>query len=389
MTLKITNPKEAQTPCQPALRDMVMLELPLDAKVSPAGDYVAIRVRTTNWKEDRYERVCHIYDLATGTSYPLNRTGNASQMEWVDDRTLAVLKGGSGKDDKSQIWLYEGLVGEGWQVTDHKTGVDWFYPFAEGLLFLAADPERDERKPRTDRFGKYTHWEHEESARALYYVGLTELREYQARCKAATEDEAKDLVLPVVELSRLLPESLSIQRIVPSPSGDSPVDDVVYLKCWPRDDLVYYHQASTYAIRLDASAALAESMRREKEKKAAKPAQEQKDKEEKADVSFIGEIVRLNMPRDTSVVAISPDGSKLLLSYQERDNKMYTQSDLWMVGAAEAWQALDADTFLAGMRNISASLDQEIMDLYWTTAGIIGSYVENTHIRLARFGEDG
>jgi hypothetical protein len=215
MTLNVTNPKETQTAYQPALRDMVMLELPLEAKVSPSGDHVAIRVRTTNWKENRYERVCHIHDLATDTTYPLNRTGNVSQIEWVDDRTMAVLREGLGKDDKAQIWLYEGLVGEGWQITEHKTGVDWFYPFAGGLLFLAANPERDERKPRTDRFGKYTHWEHEESARALYYAGLTELREYQARCKAATEEEAKDFVLPVVELSRLLPEPLSIQRVVP------------------------------------------------------------------------------------------------------------------------------------------------------------------------------
>ncbi|MGC9397155.1 MAG: alpha/beta hydrolase family protein [Anaerolineae bacterium] len=389
MTLSITNPKEPQTPYQPALRDMVMLELPLEAKVSPAGDYVAIRVRTTNWKEDRYERVCYIHDLAAGVTYPLNRTGNVSQMEWVDDQTLAVLKGGSGKDDKPQIWLYEGLIGEGWQVTDHKTGVDWFYPFAGGLLFLAADPKRDERKSRADRFGKFTHWEREESARALYYVGLTELREYQARCKAATEDEAKDFVLPVVELSHLLPEPLSIRWVVPSLSGDSPTGAVIYLNCWPRDDLVYYHQTRTYAIRLDAPAALAEYVRREKEKKAAKPAPEQKDEEEKEDVSYIGEIVRLNLPRDAVVTAVSPDGEKLLLSYKERDNKMYTQSDLWTMDAAAAWQAPDTDAFLAGMSNISASLDQEIMDLYWTTAGIIGSYVENTHIRMARFGEDG
>lgn len=381
----ITEPtSETQPTYRPTLRDMLMLELPLDVKAAPGGDRVALRVRTTNWKENCYERVCHIHDLATGATTPLTRTGNVSQMKWVDDRTLALLRREPEGDGKSQVWLYEGLLGEGWQVTDHKTGVDWFHPFAGGLLFLAANPEREERKSRADRFGKYTHWEREESASALYYVGLAALRDYQARCKAATEDEAKKFVLPVVELSRLLPEPLSIQRVVPSPAGDA-----LYLNCWPHDDQVYYHQTRTYALRLDAPAALAEYLRREAEKKAAAPTPEKDGEEKKEDCSYLGEIVRLALPRDATVTAVSPDGRTLLLNYQERDNKMYTQSDLWTLDATAAWEAPDADACLTGMHNISAALDQEVMDLYWTTAGIIGSYAESTHIRLARFGEDG
>ena len=76
MTLDATNPsQEAQTSYQPALRDMVMLELPLDAKVSPAGDCVAIRVRTTNWKEDRYERAATFTILRL--AHPIHSTGRA------------------------------------------------------------------------------------------------------------------------------------------------------------------------------------------------------------------------------------------------------------------------------------------------------------------------
>jgi len=366
------------------MRDTLMLEIPVDVKAAPGGDRVAVRVRTTNWKEDRYERVCCIHDLTTGVTHLLTRTGNVRQIAWLDDHTLALLRNGPGEDDKPQVWLYEGLVGDGWPITDHKTGVDWFHPFSGGLLFLASDPEREERKTRVARFGKYTHWEHEESASALYYVGLDAWRDYQSRCKAATEDEAKKFVLPVVELSRLLPEPLSIQRVVPAPTGDA-----LYLNCWPRDDLVYYHQTRTYAIRLDAPAALAEYLRHEAEKKAAKPAPEEDDAEKEADFSYLGAIVRLALPRDATVSAVSPDGSKLLLSYQARDNKMYTRTDLWMLDAAAAWQAPDADDCLAGMHNVSALLDQEVMDLYWTAAGIIGSYVESTRIRLAHFGEDG
>lgn len=39
-----------------------MLEVSLDVKASPDVARVATRVRTTNWKENRYERICLIHD---------------------------------------------------------------------------------------------------------------------------------------------------------------------------------------------------------------------------------------------------------------------------------------------------------------------------------------
>ena len=383
-------PSENHTPYQPTLRALLLLEVPFEVKVSPNGRWAAITVRTTNWKDNHYENVCHIHDLATGATYPLNRVGSANQVEWIAgrDQTLALLRQGPGDDDKAQIWLYEGLVGEGWAVTDHKTGVEWFKPFAGGLLFRARHPERDEKKPRANRFGKFSHFEQEDSASALYYVGVAEMGQHLAQARAATEDEAKELVPPVVDLSRLLPEPLSIQEIIPSPTGDA-----VYVNCWLRDDLVYYRQASAYSLKLDAGAALAEYMRREEVKQAPS---EKKDKpvseghgKEKEDVSYLGEITRLNLPRAASVAAVSPDGRKLLVAHQERDDRMYTRRDLWIVDVEAAVQAPDAAAFLAAMRNISAALDQEIMDGYWVESGIFVLYADGAHLRVARLGEDG
>jgi len=76
--------------------------------------------------------------------------------------------------------------------------------------------------------------EQEESPSALYYVGLEELRQHQAQVKAATEDEAKELAAPVIELSRLLEERLAIREVIPSPAGDA-----IYVNTWKREDLVY------------------------------------------------------------------------------------------------------------------------------------------------------
>ncbi len=384
---------------QPGLRDLFGLEFPGDAKVSPGGSKVAVLVRRTNWNEDRYETQCIIYDVARGRAYPLNRSGSLTQVEWLDDETLAALKEGSGKgdapQDKTQIWLYEGLVGEGWMVTDHKSGVETFQPFAEGFLYLAADPEREENKARKDRFGKFTHFEQEDSASALYYTGLEEVRRYQAQARLATEDEAKELVKPAIQLSKLLDQPLKIEWFVPSPTGEA-----VYLNCRLRDDLVYFRQASVYCLQTEAKAALAAYLEREKVKQEQKKrageapetgaAQEAEAKDkEKEDTSYLGRLRRLNMPRGGQVIAVAPDGKQILITYQARDDKMFTRPDLWTIETSAALQTPDAEAFLGQMHDISSTLDETPMHTYWVESGIFGAYVDGTVQRVAKFHGDG
>jgi dipeptidyl aminopeptidase/acylaminoacyl peptidase len=380
---------QINAPCQPTLRDMIMLESPIAVKVSPSGRRVAIGIRTTNWKEDRYETICHVHDCANGTTYRLNRSGSAEQIEWLDDETLALLRKGPGEEDKGQVWVYEGLTGDGWAVTEHKTGVEWFKPFAGGLLYRARHPERDENKPRADLFGKYTHVEQEDSPSALYYVGLDELREYQAQVRAATEDEAKKLVAPVIELSRLMDERLAIREVIPAPTGDA-----VYVNTWKREDLVFLRDTRAYCIRLDARAAVAEHLRRAKAREAEKkqagdspPAET--TRHEKEDLSYVGQIVRLQVPRGASVAAVAPDGRQVAVRYQGRDDKLYTRFDLWLIDTQAAVDATDADAFLGAMRNISAVVDEELLEVHWLESGLYATYPKGTRVQLARLGGDG
>lgn len=383
------NSKELSAGYQPTLRDMVMLEVPVEVKLSAEGGKVAIKVRTTNWRENRYEQRCLVHDLATGVTRPITRAGHVLQMAWVDEQSLALLRKGFGGGNEAQVWLYEGLVGDGWLVTEHQGGVEWFEPFAGGLLYLARDPKREENKERAAQFGKFTHFEQEASSMALYYVELEALKAYRQQEERCTEEEAKELVHPVIEISRLLQEPLAIQSVCPSPSGDA-----VYLNCWAGDDLVYLRETSAFQIRFDPRAAVREYIQRQKEEAAEEdsaPEQgEQEEQEEKEeDLSYLGTISRLPIPRAAAITAVSPEGTKLLISYQGRDDKFYTKTDLWVIGVEKAGEAATAEDFLGGMANISAALDREVMDGCWARSGIFGTYVDGTRMQLAYLGEDG
>jgi dipeptidyl aminopeptidase/acylaminoacyl peptidase len=374
------------TPYHPSLREMVQLEAPTGVRISPGGRRVAIAVRTTNWKEDRYETICRVHDVAAGATFPLHRVATTLQMEWVDDQTLALLQKYEGE---AQVWLYEGLTGDGWRVTDHKTGVEWFAPFAGGIVYRASNPERSEDKARTDRFGTYTHLEKEESPSALYYLGIEELRAYEARVKAATEDEAKEFVLPVIELSRLLEERLAIRQVIPSPAGDA-----LYFNTWAREDLVYLRETRAYCIRLDARAALAEHLRREAAKQKDRKESDDKGEPEtqpgkEEDISFLGQITRLQLPRAASLAGVSPDGRRLAVLYQARDDKMFTRTDLWLVDTQAALAAPDPAAFLAAMHNVSEAIDQELLEAYWVEGGLYAACPEGTRTALLRLAGDG
>jgi len=383
---------ENTSPYQPTLRDMLALEIPYEVKLSPSGSKAAILAHTTNWRDNRYENICYVQDLARSASKAaprrLNRSGSVSQVEWVDDDTLALLKSGD-EGQPPQVWLYEGLVGEGWQVTSHKDGVAEFEPFAGGLLYLAEDPERAEKKERTGRFGSYWHFEQEDSASALYYTGLEALHQYEARQRAATEEEAEKLEKPVVELSRLLPGPLYISSMIPAPDDKS-----VYLNCRRRDDYVYWLETSVFCLQIDAPAALAEHLRRaqeKKEKQVEKPADkaEAEPAETPEELTYLGTLKRLNFPSQCSIQDVSPDGTRLLLHFQGRDNHFYTQPDLWVTDVAAALSASDEQAARAQMHCLTASLDRFVMQAYWVADGIFASYVDGTVVKVARIAPDG
>lgn len=391
-------------PYHPSARDMIMLDELLSVSVSPDGALIAFTVRSTNWQSNSYEVLCHIYDVASGTTTPLTRSGVAIQLAWMGDRTLAVLWDNDNPWNSSQVYVYENLIGEPWQVTDHSDGVDWFAPFADGILYRADTDSESRSGNREQQFGRYTHFEQEPSASALFYVGLPELRAYEKRQRAPSDNGDQSLAMPVIELSKLLPEPLFIRSVVPSPTWDA-----VYLSCRKRDDLVYDRETSGFCIKLNAREALDAYLRREGEASDKKKGPDTRqspnvttDSEprpsesepvqvdaspptgEKEDLSYLGQIVPLALPPRARVAAVSPDGRTLLVEHQGRDNKLYTRADLWLIDAGTALGAPDADAFVRALSNITAGLDRDVLSLQWAPSGIYLTYVDGTAVRLAR-----
>jgi dipeptidyl aminopeptidase/acylaminoacyl peptidase len=367
---------------QPTIKDMISIELPLHVKVSPHAHRVAYLVRTTNWNKNRYENLCYIFDVDQGRSFQLTQSGNVTQIEWMDDASLLVAK--SEEDGEAQIWFFEHLIGEGVKITDQKKGVQSFKPFAGGIVYLANDPERAEKKPRTDEFGTFTHFEQEESASAFYYVNLERLKAYQQEIKQLAEDKATELVKPVLELSRRLDAPLKIASFVISPSNDA-----IFLNCRSRDDLVFWEETSSFRFGLDPEKSLEEFINRERAKKDKSQPAIDEDSSETEDLSYLGELTQLALPKGATIVGVSPDGSELLVHHKARDNMFYTQSDLWILDLAEAEGALEDVTLVTYLKCITSDLDQEFLHQEWVSDGVFVSYPSGTQTEIAWLSKSG
>ncbi len=382
---------ESQPKYSPSITDLISLAVPIDEvqpELSPDGSKVAYAVRTANWNRDQYEALCYVYDIKREAAFQITRSGEVTQVHWINKDSLALLKGDpSDEKQKPQVWLFENLMGEGMQITDHKTGVKSFKPFASGIVYLAENPERKENKKRTDEYGSFTHFEQEESASALYYTNIAKLKDYNKRFKGVAEDEAKKLVKPTVELSKKLEKPLTILDFF-----CSPLNDAIFLNCQPKDYEVYFEETSSYRLKLDPDGLLDEFMRREREKAEGDLSRRKRDEPSDLfeDVSYMGELTQILLPKGAFIARVSPQGNKLLISHNERDNMMYTQSDLWILdlaqGRPETGSGKDAPVVL---KKISQHLDREPHQTTWVSSGIFVSYVDGTKIRIARLSETG
>ncbi|MEO0602511.1 MAG: prolyl oligopeptidase family serine peptidase [Myxococcota bacterium] len=351
-------------PHVPSPTELISLPLPSHVRVSPDGRTLAYTVSRPNWRDNRHEVHAFVYDRESGRTRQLTRHGSVLQLEWLDAESLVVLRQDfdSPKTGK-QLWLFEGLTGEAWPITDHDGNVFGFRPFAEGVLYRAGHPERRKKEARTARFGTFVHKEHETSANAVYYVSLPKLRAYlRAHAQCSVESDRKALKRPIVELSAALPEPMAIQRFFGAATGDA-----IYLGCRIRDDLVYQDDPIGFRLRVDPEAALDAQLAIDAET----------DREGPAPTDHLGELTRLGLPPGSYLDSVSPDGTTLVVERRLRDRHWYTQPDLMALDVTGPKDALEQplDDQLV---SLTADLDQDPLDARWCDQGLVVLVAEGT-----------
>ena len=365
----------------PRLRDLILLESVVEVRLNPSGDRAALRVEHPRWDENRYCRDVVVVELESGRQRRMTRFASCDQVRWLDDDTLAVLKSDGSPDDKPQVHVYEGLVGDGWQVTRAEHGVTSFEPFAEGIVFLSRRPDDAERQAREDRYGTYVHVEAERGRTAVHYLDLARLDAHERACARADKDERERLVRPEVELGALLDEPLAIQGVVASAAGDA-----VYVNAMPTDDLTRERESSVHRIALDADAAVDGYLRRETGR--TRPDPSDRDRSD-PDRSYLGHAQRLALPARASIEAVSPDGARLLLRFPGRDARMSTNAELW-AGDRDALLAVATPERARGvLRDVTAGVGQTCFTPVWHDLGIDVMHAESTRCVIRRLDPDG
>ncbi|MFX0015874.1 MAG: alpha/beta hydrolase family protein [Promethearchaeota archaeon] len=341
---------------RPTIKDILLLPLFGDVQANPNGTKVAYRQGYVNLRENKHNIYCRIHDLEKESSYYLTQTGSPGNFHWINNETLAIMK--RTDSDPFQIFIFQGLIGEGFQVTDHAGGVNDFSPFADGFVFIANNPEKDETKRRESRLGNFIHVEEDKSTSSLYYVHTAKMKEYNRIIARSFEDEHKNTVKPIFDLGAFLPKPVKIESIIPSPNND-----VVFLNCRSKDDLVFEHETSHYRIEFDPEVIFHEASK------------------------TIPVVTKIDLPKGAKIVAISPDGAKLLILYKKRDNRDYTQADLWILNTSDVEQS----NLKEHLSCITSNLDQDPLShaIYWTKAGIFITYWDESQVKVARISEAG
>jgi len=384
---------------EPTIDDFISLDLLGSLKINPSGSKIAYTAMRPNWNKNQYERVCFIHDKKQ--AYKLTKESNIiSQIDWFDDNSLVVLKASlSGTMNKSQMYLYENLIGDGLQITDFKNSVQYFKLFAGGAVIKASDPKRSDNKKRKEKFGTYIHFEQEESSAALYYINFEKTKEYLEKSKSLTKREAKKLVKPIIEISKLFPEPYAILNIFPSPKGD-----MLYINYRLKDDLVYLEENYVMQIKINPDKALDAYLKKEQVKKEKKKEdknneeennnnnnndEEKEEKEKKEDYSYLGKLTKLGLPKGTQVSQISPDGFKLFIGYQERDRMFYTQGDGFLLDVVKHKSKLKDKNLMSLLPKITGKLDRFISHSNWKGTDLLVSYADYTKPKIVKLLDSG
>lgn len=361
----------------PSINDILALERPLEAIPCPDGSKIAYLIGKANLKENFHEHNCYVYDIEKNESLKLTQDGVVSNLRWIDSNSLALLKSNPSGDDeqkKPQIFIYDNLMGDGLKITNHKSGIQKFIVHDFGFIFLANNPDLEEKKDRKEKFGSFVQVESEDSVSNLYYISLQKKKSYLETIKLLTEKEIEKETDPVLDLSTYF----SFQRKITNFFSN---DKHIWINFQARDDLVFLSDTSCFRLKIDLETVLNEKIKYHKEKSNGK----QNDNNEKK-VFGEFELDEAKIPKGASIVSLSPEGEKILVLYRIKSNKMYIQPDIGIFDVTSFENDPEKEIELL---RISQKFNHTGLNFKWNRDGIFVTHIQESSAKIVKISETG
>ena len=142
--------------------------------LSPDGRRVAFTVRETNWADNAYETEVWIADARTAASARPLTSGakSSSQPAWSPDGTWVAFL--SDRSDTRQLYRLSVEGGEAEALTSGTEGVTAFAWSHDGarIAYTMTDPVTPAMKERGEKFGDYTHEDHDHRMAQLHVLDV-------------------------------------------------------------------------------------------------------------------------------------------------------------------------------------------------------------------------
>ncbi|UCE29383.1 MAG: S9 family peptidase [Candidatus Bathyarchaeota archaeon] len=346
--------------CKPTIKDMFRMPIVGGGMISPNGDKIIYLLGyIDNFRDNEFEIYSYLYDVQADQTFQFTKTSMVSKVRWLDNRSLALLK--PVDNTGFQIHVFDGLVGEGRQITGHPGGIEIFEPFGKGFVYIAKKATKN-KATRENKYGTFINVEEEESSSALYYVDKEKTLEHKQDLQHSNNRKSK-LSESTVELSRLFEEPVKIESIIPSPKNNA-----VFINCRSRDDGFYQRDTYCFRILFDPQTSF---------------------NTDDICTSPVGKLTQLALPKGARIKAISPDETKLLISHKEEGIGENIQSDLWILDLTSTQELSESLELQKHMHCITQNLDQEPLNVYWTRIGILVSYWSGSTCEIAKLSEMG
>lgn len=332
----------------PTITDTISLPFIVEVAISPGDAYVAYVVRTADWEANEYVLTCFLHNINRNDTRKIAE--NTWQPRWLNDNTLVVLhreaKETERYHNKSQIWLFHTADSCGEQITFAPFGVDRFWCFGSGIIYLADSDPSNQAVERDKRYGSYVHVGQEPRIAQLFYTDLPNVSGYAK----ASKDLASTDLPKTLRLTDGLDESLRIRDLCPSAN-------TLYLNCQFQDDpdviSVWRLSISPRELGQIAGTEVTEA------------------------VGMCWE--QLDLPSNAAVLDVAPDEQILLLNWNGGRSKFFSNEPwaLWTCSAA-------SDRSISDLRCVTTHFESQILAARWHPQGIYLHYIDGTVPRLAR-----